>query len=364
MRWDEEGKRVQKLRLNKFVIFFYCSLVSAVLWSSHVPTSVFANPGVSLTPFESIKIDVAPGETLTHQMTLQLGQQNVAMDMAVDVLGYGSSLDGIPQGIDPSKDASPYSARGFVTIDKHSFRLQPGGTQEITATISVPSNVGNGGRYAIIYIHEQPPAGDGGTGSLSAFNIPVLLTIKGSTLSHMGKITEITAGKVVSGQSIEIFTSFQNTGNHHFKVTGEVTVTNSRGDLLDTIPVPLSTSSIIPTTLRQTSATFIPKETLPLGVYSLKSRLILEDGTTLVSASGSFEVKDSYVPPAPTSVPPSSTLSITPTPAPSTISIMQPSTASTLPVTSQTFPAPLVAGVAVGAAILITVMVMIGRKRK
>ncbi len=273
--------------------------------------------------------------------------------MAVDVMGFGSSLFGTVETIGAVLDTGPYSARSFIGIDKAFFHLEPGRSQDITAEISVPSNVGGGGRYAIIYIHEQPPAGAGGTGSLSAFNIPVLITIKGSALSHTGKITEITAGKVVSGQPIEIVTSLQNTGNHHFKVTGEVTLSNSQGDLLDTVQIPLSTSSIIPSTLRQISATLIPKVTLPPGVYSLKSRLILEDGTTLVSANGSLEVKDTYVPPATISVPPSSTTSALP-----------PSTSSTPPqAASQSSVGLILAGIA-GAAIVATVMVASGRKRK
>ncbi len=345
---------------NKYLTILFISAVVISSWLLIVSSPVSANSGVSLTPFESIKIDVAPGQTVIHQLTLQLGQQDVAMDMTVDILGYGGSLDGTPQGIDPSIDISPYSARSFVTVDNHSFQLQPGGKQEVTATISVPSNVGDGGRYAIIYIHEQPPAGGGSTGSLSAFNIPILLTIKGSSLSHTGKITEITSGKVANGQPIEIITSLQNTGNHQFKVMGDVTVTNSQGEVFGTIQVPLSTSSIIPTNSTQIIVNFIPKVTLPVGVYSLKSRLILEDGTALVSASGSFEIKDSYVPPSTTSVTPSSTPSVTLTSTP-TLLIQPP---SSKPPPPQPFPVTLLAAVAVGAAAVITLMVVAGRKRK
>ncbi len=262
-----------------------------------IPTSVSANMGISLTPFESIKVDATPGETLTHRISLQLGAQDRAMDIAIDVMGFGSSLDGSVQAIGAAQDTGPYSARNFISIDKPLFHLEPGKSQAIIAKISIPSNVGGGGRYAVIYIHEQPPVGGGGTSSLSAFNIPVLLTIKGSTLTETAKITEIKAGNVVNGQPIKIFTSFQNTGNRHFKVTGEVTVSNIRGEVLGTIQTPLSTSSVIPATLRQLSADFVPKGTLTQGIYSIESRLILEDGTPLVSASGSFEIKDSYIPP-------------------------------------------------------------------
>lgn len=301
---------MRRLAHNKCFVYFLLAAVAAVMSLSGVAVPASANPGISLSPFASVTVDVTPGETITHRMKLSIGEQDKAMDMAVDVMGYGSSSGGTPKAIAMAQDTSPYSARSFVSVDKSSIHLEPGGSQEIIATITVPPDIGEGGRYAIIYIHEQQPAGASGAGSFSAFNIPILLTVKDSTLSHTGMITEITAGKAVSGQPVEILVSYQNTGNHHFKVTGEVTISNDGGEVLDTIHLPLSSSSVIPTTLRQVKATFIPQGELALGVYSLKSRLILEDGTLLDEASGSFEVEKPYVPP-----PPPASITLTPSSA-------------------------------------------------
>ncbi len=293
---------MRNLRYNKCLAGFALALW-VILCPVLVLNSASANPGISLSPFASIAVDVIPGETITHQMSLKLGGQDQAMDMAVDVMGFGSSADGSAQAINAALDTSPYSARSFISVDRPSFHLEPGGSQNITATISVPSNVGVGGRYAIIYIHQQLPAGGGGAGTLAAFNIPVLLTIKGSILSQTGKITEITTDNAVSGQPVEVLTTFQNTGNYHFKIKGDVTISNSKGEILDTINLALTPSSVIPTALRQLKATFIPQGDLPLGVYSIKSRVMLADGTVLDEANGSFEVTEPYIPPpAPASI--------------------------------------------------------------
>ncbi len=117
-------------------------------------------------------------------------------------------------------------------------------------------------------------------------------------LNHQGKITELTTSEAVSDQPLGIITTFQNTGNHHFKVKGEVTVSNSKGEVLGTFSTSL-TPSIIPTMSRRLKAAFIPQGELPLGVYSVKSMVMLEDGTVLDEASGSFEVKEVYEPPTP-----------------------------------------------------------------
>ncbi|WP_158513472.1 hypothetical protein [Dehalogenimonas formicexedens] len=311
------------------------------------PGIVRASTGISLTPFESIKIDVSPGSTVTHRMTLQLGTENRAMDVAVDIMGYGSSPDGSVQTITPVQDVSPYSARAFIRIDKPTFHLDPGGSQDIVATISIPSDIGSGGRYAVIYIHELPPAG--GTGSLSAFNIPVLLTIKGSTLTHTATVTEVKAGKVASGQPIEISTTFRNTGNHHYKVTGEIAISNSQGLVIDTIQIPLSSSSIIPGSIRQISALYFPKITLSQGVYSINTRLVLEDGTYLVSGNGSFEVIGPYA--TPTSIP---------TTSPASTEIVPSSSPTSA---SKGISVTLLAGIAAGALLIVIAMFAAGNKK-
>jgi len=231
-------------------------------------------------------------------MILGIGEPDPAMDIVVDVTGFGQSLDGSPQELEASQDTSPYSARSFITLDKTSFHLEPGDSQKVVATIKVPEDVDAGGRYALIYICSQP-VGEGQVGIVSAIDVPIALTIEGSDLVHEGKITEVGSSEAVSGQPVDIFTTFQNTGNHHFKIKGEVTISTSQGEILETIHIPLTTWSVMPTLLRQLKATFIPEGELPLGNYSIKSKVMLEDDTILDEAEGSFEVKEPYVPPAP-----------------------------------------------------------------
>jgi len=270
-----------------------------------VAIPVLANPGLGVAG-AVCKAEVVPGQIYTHTMTVGIRDTDAAMDIQVDVKGWGQSLEGIAQAVEPLEDTSPYSARSFITLDKGSFHLEPGDSQVVTATIIVPEDVGDGGRYAIIYVHSQP-AGEGQVAIASAINTLVLLTTKDSQLVHEGKIAGVTSGESASGQPVEIFTTFQNTGNHHFRVKGEVTVSNAQSEILDTIHVAVSPQSVLPTMSKRLKAAFIPQGELPLGVYSIKSRVMLEDGTILDEAEGSFEVKEPYVPP-----PPPASLTITP----------------------------------------------------
>ena len=228
-----------------------------------------------------LNVTVTPGDVITHKMSVGLRETDSAMDIAVTV-----------------NDLGKYSAKDYITIDNPSFHLEPGQSQDVTATIRIPLDAGEGGKYAMINIGQQQAAGTS-VGVLVAVDVPIFLTIKDTPLIHTGKITGITTSKAVSGQPVDIFTNFQNTGNHHFQVKGEVLVSNTQGEVLDTIYTALTTSSLVPTMSTQLKATYIPKGELSLGVYTIKSTVMLDDGTVLDTASGSFEVAEPYVPPPP-----------------------------------------------------------------
>jgi len=311
---------MKNLMHNKRFVFLSLAMVIMLLCLSLAATPVFADTGLTLSPFGAIALNVTPGEKTTQQMVLTLGTQSQAMDIAVDVVGFGSALDGTPQVIQPAQDTDTYSARSFITVDKPSFHLDPGGSQTITAAIAVPANVGKGGRYALIHIHQLPQAGGAGAQSVSSFNIPVLLTIQGTTLIQTGKITGLTTSAVTSGQPIIILTYFQNTGNIHFKVEGEVTVKDAQGQTLDKISIPLSASSILPGATRQLTATLPSTSALATG-YTIDSKVTLQDGTVLDETASTFPVTTQYVPPTttPPSTPTTTKTQNVPTTAPTTV---------------------------------------------
>jgi hypothetical protein len=230
-------------------------------------------------------------------MSVSIASADPAADMVVQVMGMNQSLDGVNNALMASEDTGPYSARSFITVDKSSFHLEPGGSQNVTATIQIPQDVGAGGRYAMINIVTQPKAGGAGVSFVAAVNVPIALTIKDSQLVHTGSITILSTGNITSGQPVAIFTDFQNTGNHHFKVQGEVTVSNASGQIMGTVAVPLTASSVLPGMTRQIPAAFIPQGELAPGDYTINSKVMLEDGTVLDEAAGSFEVEQAYTPP-------------------------------------------------------------------
>lgn len=287
--------------------------LAAIIVLAALPVTVMANPGLQVTN-TILVTNVSPGQTLPFKMTVGIGASDPATNIAVQVAGIVQSLDGTNGPLAASEDTSPYSARSFISVDKSSFQLEPGASQDVTATINIPQDVGAGGRYAIIHIVTQPPAG-GAVSIATAMDVPVVLTVTGSELVHIGKITELTIGKIISGQPVNILTNFQNTGNIHYKVQGQVTINNAKGQTLDTISIPLTASSILPGATRQLEATFAATSALAPGTYTVDSKVSLQDGTLLDQANSTFTVNQQYMPPSSTTTAPSPTTPVSPAPA-------------------------------------------------
>lgn len=238
--------------------------------------------------------NISPGETVVHQMTIGIGPDEDPTDVLLEVMGFGQSLDKGYATIDPVNDVSPYSARTFITLDNTSVHLEPGSKQVINANISLPANVGAGGRYAIIYIHALPGKGKSFT---TAVIVPVLITISGTTLTETGSITGVNVGDVTIGQPITVTTTLKNTGNYHYYNTvNEVTVTDANGNILADNSTPPSAYAIIPG--NTVGFTIQPDlKNLPLGTYTVNSKVLLGDGRVLDNKTTTFSVKTVYTPP-------------------------------------------------------------------
>ncbi|MEI7433399.1 MAG: hypothetical protein WCJ93_04020 [Methanomicrobiales archaeon] len=238
--------------------------------------------------------NISPGEVAVHTMTVGIGPGEDPTDVQVEVMGFGQSMDKGYTTLDPANDLSSYTARPFITLDKNTLHLEPGTTQNINANITLPKNVGAGGRYAIIYIHALPGAGKSFT---TAVIVPVLITDSGTALVETGSITNLDVSDVTIGQPITVTTTLQNTGNYHYyRTVNEVLVTDASGNTIATNSTPPSVYAIIP----GNTVGFIIQpdiKNLPLGTYTVNSKVLLEDGRVLDNKTTTFAVKTVYIPP-------------------------------------------------------------------
>jgi hypothetical protein len=125
--------------------------------------------------------------------------------------------------------------------------------------------------------------------------VPVLITITGSAINMKGMITDVIVADVVPGQPIKITTSLKNTGNHHYIVQNNVSVSDSGGKVVAEGGMGVSPGSLIPTFTHNYDVNLVTP--LPLGTYTITSKVSLEDGTILDTKTIPFEIKTTYIAP-------------------------------------------------------------------
>jgi hypothetical protein len=237
---------------------------------------------------------IPPGGTDTHVVTIDIGANEQATDVMVQAAGFGQTSQGSYVPLDPENDVNPYSARSFITFDNSTLHLEPGTQKSVTATITLPQNVGPGGRYAIIYIYSLPGAGSAFT---TAVAVPVFITVAGTTPTETGSILQVDTGTVTIGQPITITTTFKNTGNYHYyNAINEVNITDSNGNFVanaSTIPMVFA---IIPGNTVQFVAQPDVNNLQP-GTYTVNSTVLM-GGQVLDEKSTTFTIKTNYIPPA------------------------------------------------------------------
>jgi hypothetical protein len=264
----------------------WIALLFSVLLSGVFPFA--ANATLSVVG-ATVDIEVSPGATYKHTMLVNLGENDSATDMQVRVEGLGQQLDGVTKSLPPHLDTSPYSARSFISLDRSSFRVEPGSARQVNALINVPAGVGSGGRYAIIRIYTVPTGGGMLTVS-QGIAVPVKLTIKDSGLTHTGEISNLTVGSVEKGRPVSVSVVFKNTGNHHFKIKGEARITDAQGLTRATADIPLTAANVIPTMSRQLQASLTPAGELLPGAYTVHAKVVMENGTAVAETAKSFTV--------------------------------------------------------------------------
>jgi len=331
--------------------------VLAITGLSLIHTSkAFATPGLSVDG-ALVNITLSPGQSYVHTMQISSGS-TYPMDMQVEARGFGQTLDGSNIELTSQEDSSIYSARSFISnIDKTSFHLEPGASQEVKATIVIPNGTTPGTRYAIIYVYSQP-SGNDRIAMVVAADIPVIVSIPGLEPGKTGDITDLGVSQIQSGKPVEVLTTFKNTGNYYYKVKGQVTVTDASGNNAYQTNIPLTASSILPTfsrTIHTVISSSDPAKIIKAGTYQVETTITLDDGTVLDTQKTSFNLEKDFQPVSVSTQAPTSTQSsqpiITSVPSPPT------PPASTAKGISWSLAGIIIAGIVVIGAVIITLVI-------
>lgn len=236
------------------------------------------------------KGDVSPGQKLIHEINVSSGVGDPIQNLTANIYGWAMTEDGAYIELSPEDDKGDSTARPFLSIEPKSFVLVPGKVERLNITGTVPNDVSPGTKYALVTIKTVPMPEEGNVVLIStAYQVLVILNIKGTDLIKTGEITDLSASMI--NQNVTVDLLFKNTGNTHYKPLVEAILKNENGkELAKFGPERTRPESVLPSNLRRFNVSLVSEEDLSPGKYTVEGKVSLEDGTVLDSKETEFEI--------------------------------------------------------------------------
>ena len=231
-----------------------------------------------------------PGGASTSKVTLKAG---IALDVEIVPVGLGQSLDGTFASLADAQDTSPYTARGFVDVTPRSLQLKAGDSRDLTVSIHVPNDAGDGTRYAILQVRSRPAGSAGNVGIGLTLGISVVVTIDGTAQTHTGKLENLVIDSSAPGDPLAVSATLMNTGNAHYgappnAISVSASLLGASGTIATT-KTDITGNSIVPTFGRRLDLSLKPPAAFVDGTYELVVEADLQNGTMLDRATLQFK---------------------------------------------------------------------------
>lgn len=165
------------------------------------------------------------------------------------VYNQGSDPFRVVATIEPYKQAADvHSAVDWLNVDPESFELGPGEQQAVTVTITVPSSLPTGGRYAMAAFKTGPAQLAGGNTAVAGqLGVPFLITVDGAgTLRRQAELKQLVPVLEADGR-IGFRALLANRGNLHLVPRGGAVEVSRGGASAGRLEV-LPSTAILPET--------------------------------------------------------------------------------------------------------------------
>lgn len=235
------------------------------------------------------QISVHQGESFSRTTTIHIDPDDPPMNFSVEVYGITQGLDGYAQINNIVEDNYAYTAKPFINVSPSHFHLEPGSSQDIIISGTVPSNIKGPGRYAMVFT-KSDPIGDGSIGICLATMIPVVVTVLDQNVTCSGEIKDLFIKRPITTKYENVSFIFANTGNYHYKVKVESILRDKNGTILANTSEPLSIFDVKPLFSVRLETSLVPQAELKPGDYSVDAKVIAEDGTVLASREVKFHI--------------------------------------------------------------------------
>lgn len=237
---------------NKFVIWklVFGICLELVFWNLLITqTQAQSALGLSAIP-PRLEVSAKPGEVLTREIKVR-NESNTDRDITVSSKDFIVTDDtGTPVQLDElTSAANRWASADWIQVSPSSFRLKPGETRSLMATIIVPDDALPGGHYSMILHTPKNEAVLNETGSYIETNVGTLvyITIPG-TITEKALVKDFAAPVFSEYGPINFKSTINNLSDVHITPAGSIIINNWFGG--KTASLPLSNINIFPKTSR------------------------------------------------------------------------------------------------------------------
>jgi hypothetical protein len=212
-------------------VFLILCVGGSSAFGASTPTPT-PTPIPSPAPSQSTTYDTLPTQfSLTISPTrLAIGPSDAGADHAVTVVNRGQSVlhvDVEKQSFVGALDGSlsfqadaPYSATDWVGVSPTSFDVQPGASQNVSVTVSVPANA-DLGDHQVALVFLVPAGTDGSNIKINrGIATPVYITVPGA-IDDTVQVSNLAAPAFSGGGAITVTADVQNSGTVHRDFRGD-----------------------------------------------------------------------------------------------------------------------------------------------
>lgn len=250
--------------MKRFVALASIFLVTATL----LPIQVSAQQQVSMKIQPTlIEEKVDPGQVIIKTVSIaNLGAtQQTLYPVTRDITGIGA--DGRPIYSNEKVDSEGMSLASWVTFTDKEITVSPGGSRQVTFTITVPKEASPGSHFGGVFLTYQAPGETlNATGVGYEIGTVLNLQISGEIVEEAA-IRSFSSNKFIYGEAkVHFTTRAENLGNVFIRPRGLVEIHSMFGKKVATLPVNDAGAGVLPKGERTYETDWLPED-LQIGRY-------------------------------------------------------------------------------------------------
>lgn len=238
---------------------------------------------LGITP-QLLEVTANPGEVITSTFRLTNASSE---NIAIKTIPKNFTPNGEEGAVNLTEEDTTYAIANWINVSPETSNVAANKTQDFEVSIDVPSNAEPGSHFGSVVFQTIPPENDEAAALISQEIAPVILVRIAGDTTEVAAIEEFKTGSnfYSNENSVDIISRLKNTGNVHFKPTGQIVIKNMFGS--EVAKLDLDKKNVLPDSIRQ----FVNEwqiDGFKVGRYTAELTLVTGDDNNIQTAKTSF----------------------------------------------------------------------------